>query len=544
MSDVKGKNMTKKKPVLKRFNYRLNKLHVKNLKGIKDFTLNFEKDKLVTGIVGINGSGKSTLIHALACAFKPIGKATSKDFNRLSHFFTPNKDASWEGSEFDIEFEFDELTIKPNSEPTKKLINHTEVYSKKQGKKVSRWLPIYGRRHERESAYIGLHDLATLSEDKNAGRYKEYETEDLAHEASDKIKEDLVYILGRNYNRLTTCLVKQKDKVHTLFGLVFNGVEYSEHSMGAGEKRLLTILSALHNPKLAKGGLLLIDEIDVLLHGMAFKRLIERIIKRANENKIEVIFSTHRETIIDFKNDLLIYGVLNTGKGVIPMPHTHPQVMQQLTGVRTVPIEIYVEDDLATSVIETLLYQKHATHYVNITKFGTWSNAFAILAGKILMDSDISETLCVLDGDVCNTIEERTSECQRHLNGDDKNEHRQSMLNHIVEFKLANVAPQGSGGSPEYNIKIMFESIESDDPRVIELQRYSREIQGLEDWHVYFEILAETSGIRTARDKVLEAISETEEWNEYIVEISDWLDEKLKIYLPVKDQEEENLVTV
>lgn len=289
---------------------------------------------------------------------------------------------------------------------------------------------------------------------------------------------------------------------------------------------------------------MLIDEIDVLLHGMAFKRLIERIIKRANENKIEVIFSTHRETIIDFKNDLLIYGVLNTGKGVIPMPHTHPQVMQQLTGVRTVPIEIYVEDDLATSVIETLLYQKHATHYVNITKFGTWSNAFAILAGKILMDSDISETLCVLDGDVCNTIEERTSECQRHLNGDDKNEHRQSMLNHIVEFKLANIAPQGSGGSPEYNIKIMFESIESDDPRVVELQRYSREMQGLEDWHVYFDILAETSGIRTARDKVLEAISETGQWNDYIVEISNWLDEKLKIYLPVRVQEEENLVTV
>ena len=57
-------------------------------------------------------------------------------------------------------------------------------------------------------------------------------------------------------------------------------------------------------------------------------------------------------------------------------------------------------------------------------------------------------------------------------------------------------------------------------------------MQGLEDWHVYFEILAETSGIRTARDKVLEAISETEQWNDYIVEISNWLDEKLKLYLP------------
>lgn len=522
--------MNNKKPTVKRFNYRLNKLFIKNLKGIKDFTLRFEKDKFVTGIVGINGSGKSTLIHALACAFKPIGKETSKDFNRLSHFFTPNKDTSWEGSEFEIEFEFEELTIKPNAQPTRQLIKHTEVYSKKVGKVVSRWLPIYARRHERESAYIGLHDLATLNEDKNAGRYKEYETTDLAHQASDKIKEDLVYILGRNYSRLTTCVVKQKDKFHTLFGLSLNGIEYSEHSMGAGEKRLLTILSALHNPKLEKGGLLLIDEIDVLLHGMAFKRLVERIIKRANENKIEVIFSTHRETIIDFKNDLLIYGVLNTGNGVIPMPHTHPQIMQQLTGVRSVPINIYVEDELATSIIETLLYQKHATHFVDITKFGSWSNSFAILSGKILMNSNISETLCVLDGDVCRTVEERSSECQRHLNGNDKVQVRQDMLNHIVEFKLQNFVPTGSTGSPEYNLKLIFESIKSDDTRIRDLQRYSKEIQGLEDWHFYFDILAENSGIRTAKDKVLEAVSETEEWNEYVFEISGWLDKKLALY--------------
>jgi hypothetical protein len=75
-----------------------------------------------------------------------------------------------------------------------------------------RWLLIYFRRQARESAYIGLHDLTTLNEYKNAGKYKEYETEDLAHEAADKIKKDLIYILGGDYTRLTTCLIQQKDK--------------------------------------------------------------------------------------------------------------------------------------------------------------------------------------------------------------------------------------------------------------------------------------------------------------------------------------------
>ncbi|MCS6234901.1 AAA family ATPase [Shewanella baltica] len=82
---VKAK-IKKEKSKISRFNYQLKKLHISNLKGIKDFTLEFETDKRVTAVVGINGSGKSTLIHALACAFKPKGKQTSKDFNRLSHF--------------------------------------------------------------------------------------------------------------------------------------------------------------------------------------------------------------------------------------------------------------------------------------------------------------------------------------------------------------------------------------------------------------------------------------------------------------------------
>lgn len=245
-----------------------------------------------------------------------------------------------------------------------------------------------------------------------------------------------------------------------------------------------------------------------------------------------MIFSTHRETIVDFKNDVLIYGVLNTGKGVIPMPHTHPQVMQQLTGLRAAPLEIYVEDDLAATVIDTLLYQKHGTQFVDVTRFGTWSNAFAILAGKILMGNELSETLCVLDDDVCKSAIEKRAEFKRHLNGDDKADLRESMLSHIVEFKLQHFAPKGCIGSPEYNLKLIFESIDSQDTRINVLQRYSREIQGLEDWHCYFEHLSNNSGIRTAKDKVLEAISETEFWDNYVSEISNWLDDKLKKYKP------------
>jgi AAA15 family ATPase/GTPase len=522
-----------------RFNYRLEKLHIENLKGIIDFPLDFSEEKRVTAIIGMNGSGKSTIIHALACAFKPKGKQTSKDYNRLSDFFTPNRHTDWEDAHFTLEFSFDERN--PPKQPQVIRKKDKEIFYKKQGAKQSRWLPIYGRRHERESAYIGLQDLATLNEDKHANRYKEFETEQLAHDAADKIKQDMIYILGRNYEDLYSHTSRKGGKVHTMFGLKFNGTIYSEHSMGAGEKRVLTILYTLHSPLLEKGGLLLIDEIDVLLHGAAFKRLIEKIIQRSEENKVEIIFSTHRETITDFSKDINIIGVLNTGKGVLPMPNTNPQIMSQLTGDFTKRFQIAVEDELTEEICLNLIYRYHMQDYIEVTKFGAWSNAFALLAGKTLMGHDVANTLCVLDGDVCRTEAERKQEVKRHLNGNDKEVDRINILRQIKEFKIKHFAPQGQNGSPEYNIKTLFENVQTNDPRLEALVASSRGILGLDDWHNYFDRLSLNSGLRQAKQKILETLEDTDEWKNYCTEVSQWIAMKaqeVNVALPVPHLEE------
>ncbi|MEZ8724653.1 ATP/GTP-binding protein [Vibrio pomeroyi] len=513
-----------KQNVRTRFNYRLKELHIHCLKGIADFSLEFNQEKRVTAIIGMNGSGKSTIIHALACSFKPKGKQTSKDYNRLSDFFTPNKHTDWDDASFTLDFSFDERN--PSKEPQVTNKSHKERFYKKQGAKQSRWLPIYGRRHERESAYIGLQDLSTLNENKNATRYKEFDTVELAHEAADKIKQDMIYILGRDYAALNSHTSQKGGRVHTMFGLEHNGVAYSEHSMGAGEKRVLSILYALHSPVIAKGGLLLIDEIDVLLHGAAFKRLIEKIIQRADENKIEVIFSTHRETITSFSDQINIVGVLNTGQNVVPMKNTNPQIMSQLTGSITKPFHIAVEDELAEEICLNLVYRYHMQDYIEVSKFGAWSNAFALLAGKTLMGHDISNTLCVLDGDVCRTEEERDKEVKRHLNGDDRENDRIAILQQIKEFKIRNFAPQGQKGSPEYNIKILFEQKQFEDRRLTDLVACSRGVVGHDDWHCYFDRLVAASGCRQARVKVLEAVEGSDEWKIYCAEISQWIEGK------------------
>ncbi len=70
---------------------RINSLHIKLLKCLKDVDISFE-DKAVTAILGLNGHGKSTILHALACCYQPIDEKITTNY-RFSNFFLPNTDA-------------------------------------------------------------------------------------------------------------------------------------------------------------------------------------------------------------------------------------------------------------------------------------------------------------------------------------------------------------------------------------------------------------------------------------------------------------------
>lgn len=74
-------------------------------------------------------------------------------------------------------------------------------------------------------------------------------------------------ILEANYSDLMVCTTQRA--THSIN--YQNGISYTEHTMGAGEKRVFEVLKAAHDPSIMPNGLLLIDELDVLLHEKAFK---------------------------------------------------------------------------------------------------------------------------------------------------------------------------------------------------------------------------------------------------------------------------------
>ena len=76
------------------------------------------------------------------------------------------------------------------------------------------------------------------------------------------------------------------------FGVrTLSDINYSALSMGAGEQRLIKILTVVYHA--APYSLILIDEIDLLLHSNAQKQLIKQLSDLAQRKNLQIIFTTH-----------------------------------------------------------------------------------------------------------------------------------------------------------------------------------------------------------------------------------------------------------
>ncbi len=263
---------------------RLKEIQIQSLKGISNCTITFPADKKVTAIMGMNGSGKSTIINALACCYKPRN-ATSKENNRFSDFFTPHVDNNWRDSGFTAHFyagalnnQGNKIIFVPTPAPDDTF---TQLYSK-----VARWQPVYGRRPVKESIYIGLQTLGTLSDDLAASRHAKYTSHVFgpAH-LKQKILDSMCRVLEANYSDLMICTTHRG---YNFYKFTKNGISYTEHTMGAGEKRVFEVLKAAHDPSILPNGLLLIDELDVLLHEKAFKKLVSELVVNEQTSFVSV----------------------------------------------------------------------------------------------------------------------------------------------------------------------------------------------------------------------------------------------------------------
>lgn len=332
--------------------------------------------------------------------------------------------------------------------------------------------------------------------------------------------------MNRNYNSY--------DELNTpdgrqYIGVSALGITYSSLGMGAGEQRIFYILGELL--KSPNYGLILIDEIDLLLHQDALFRLLKRINQIAEEKHLQVIFTTHAQSILSL--DFIAFRhIYQTPTKTLCFNQTKPDALQRLTGQQIRPLEIFVEDDLAHMLIKKICSEEAMSKYVSIKEFGAAINCFTAVCGAILNHLDnIDNMLFVLDGDEYKSNDEKKEKIKKILTGTtpENDIQRNLALTKISQFNL----PNDTRPESYYHSIIcqLTDNILSSEQ--LEIVQVARQIQNPGDIHNFFNDIIERMdlGREIGLNKLVDLLSLTNEWSNIKLNIKQWLDEKRDVIM-------------
>ncbi|WP_353123096.1 ATP-dependent nuclease [Dysgonomonas capnocytophagoides] len=480
---------------------RLKKVIYHNLKGLKDLEIDFD-DKNITGIFGVNGCGKSTILHSLLCFYKPKDPSICKDY-KFSFFFKQIDSINWKNSKMTVVTSCREGAVE-------KDINITFR------KGIDRWLPQYNTRPDRNVYYIGINTCVPDIEKEYENINKLTTSRDiLPIQNLEEIKKATSYILGYSYTDIFKSTYGKKkylsvEKNKTLY--------YHSLSMGAGEQRLFKILDILYF--VPKYSLIIIDEIDLTLHTSALNRLIDIAAIVAERNKLQVIFTSHREELIS-RNDINIRHILNTNKKTFCFNDSTPECMDLLTGRTVRLLRIFVEDDLAEAIVLEILRENKIRKRAEVHKFGAIENAFVASVGLEIIGQSLDNTLFILDGDRYRTNEEKIAQMKKKYSGTetDKESRRLNALSIVKQFDLPNFV------TPEQYICQILKGL-GDSNEIVET---AKQIIAPSDPHQYLNEILDKLGEKREIGLgliVKEFKKNKVAWDTYTNNIQEWIKER------------------
>lgn len=478
--------------------HKIRKIHINLLKNLKEVEIDFSGSGL-TALIGINGSGKSTILHALACCYKPVDDSKTTNY-KFSQFFTPTIDSLWQGSRF---------TMYHDYRVGSKLYENVEtIYSKN----TDRWSPKYGGRIPRDVFYIGISSGVPKIEEEKRQSFIRYSTTTLDDTTSRIIKEKAGYIMNRDYSSYNL----HSDSKGKYIGVEYNQAKYSSLSMSAGEQRIFKILAEVYNAP--KNSLILIDEIDLLLHVFAFKKLIRTLHHRAEEKKVQIVFTTHSIDILNYSEFINIRHLYSTSEKTICLTDTKPDTIYRITGESTRPIELFVEDDLAFTIVNQIIESLNMSRYVNVTRYGAAQNCFTTAAGMLLAKKLTTECLFILDGDMYISEEDKMEKIKSALTGttQENYEMREKLVDHITQFNLPD------GVAPELFIHCLLKEL-SIPNQIVET---AKEIQKVDNTHKYVDDIIERMNYQSKEvglSKIIDVASKHGKWENFVAPIKKWL---------------------
>lgn len=392
---------------------RLKSLSITGLRRLKNLEISFE-GKDVTGIFGVNGCGKTTLLYVLLCLYNQKNSVSQFNFGNFFKKCSPN------------EFDDTEIIADVSYRIGQDIHDTNVTYKKSAGS--DRWTPKTSRRPERKVYFLGISSSVPSieNEKENTVNY----TFDGDNNLDNGILGLARRILGIQYTQISRTRRNNKDYYHAT---VQDGANYFSISMGAGEQRVLRLLEVIE--KVENYSLVIIDEIDLTLHNAALMRLINYLVEKGRSRHIQFIFSSHSETLTKRK-DINVRHLLQTPEKTLCFNESNPECMESMTGEILRPIEIYVEDILAKTIVAQVAKELGISKRVVIKQYGSCTNAFVASSGMHMLGQSLDHKLFVLDGDACRTEEEREKQLKKYYSGTepDKEQKRDEVLRHISQF--------------------------------------------------------------------------------------------------------------
>ncbi|MGJ0455506.1 translation initiation factor IF-2 N-terminal domain-containing protein [Aliarcobacter cryaerophilus] len=355
-------------------------INIENLKQIKKLTFKIELKKGIYSIIGNNGVGKSSLITC-------IGKLV--ETNCLREEFKGNDSYKKSQIEYIINNELNIQWVKPKNWIVS--TNNSTLMPTFNG--VFEASLISGHRfnhieHKRKSIYS------------NQLKYSE--------KADSFIIDNLDYIInGSKSDKYLELYYLTNSKVKELYFIKYDSDYITEFYFSAGEYFLLSILKFIFTFKDRKNkeniGVIVIDEIELSLHPLAQKRLIQKLIEFKNDFNLLIIFATHSLHIIEELNaEEIYYFENNKGECKLTNPIYRGYLASRLYQHTKYDRIILVEDDLAKKFIEKLILDEQIDNILyEIIPIGGWEKVIEIYKiNKHKKFYSDAEVLVVLDGDV------------------------------------------------------------------------------------------------------------------------------------------------
>jgi AAA15 family ATPase/GTPase len=490
-------------------NQKLKSIKFTKLKNLISLDIDFNGSP-VTAILGPNGNGKSTILHAIACVYQPV---TNGENHKFSEFFLPNTDALWNDSNLEITHSFrDGREVHDNI---------MTIYEK-----MARWTPIYARRPKREVYYIGIDKCVPMIELEKKQAKINYETNAMEEDVFNTILQKASYILNKRYLKYNIHTASGKD----FMGVEVEGLKYSALSMSAGEQKVFHILEKVYNAP--KYSMILIDELDLLLHDIAMLLLIKTIHSRAIDKELQIVFTTHRESVINLSPTINIRHIFSTPTKTFCFNETKPDAINRLTGNQPKPVEIFVEDDLSAAIIRKLASQLKGMRFISVQRFGAAINSFTAVAGLLFSNQNIDNALFVLDGDIYSSHEEKMDKLDRVITGTDElsRDYKASAVQVIKQYNLPkNVKPEPFLHQAISNI---LTHLNDEQQEIVDA---AKDIVAVDESHQYIDDIINRLGLERSvgLSKIIDLVSTTDIWEDYTRDIRTWLEEKI---IPLLEQ--------